>query len=243
MPDIQPLVNIAVSDHDIVHLQNACKKLESMIRGSRVDLDRNLGEQKAKEEELEVIQAKRKEIQFKFDLQEQLIRKLETQVPNIRNQKEYVASKKQLEEARKGRGQLEEILLELDIRSEELESLLKNLKEVINGLDSKFHDEADELISHREENKLKIKQLSRNHSELVVNLPNMIRRFYDKCVISHMPQPICIIEDKTCSGCHMLLQPQMVNELMVNPNTYKTCPHCSRVPIYLPPVEEETGAA
>ena len=124
MPNIQPLLELAVSDRDITLLKNACVKLDNMIKSCREDLDQHLEEKEKKQEELKQIETERKEIQFKFDLQDQLIGKLETQVPNIRNQKEYVASKKQLEEARKGRGQLEEILLEMDIKMEELNRIL-----------------------------------------------------------------------------------------------------------------------
>ncbi|MCS5552675.1 MAG: hypothetical protein NZ878_05170, partial [SAR324 cluster bacterium] len=99
MPDIQPLLELAVSDRDITLLKNACVKLDTMIKSSREELDQRLQEKELKMEELKQIEESRKEIQFKFDLQDQLIGKLETQVPNIRNQKEYVASKKQLEEA------------------------------------------------------------------------------------------------------------------------------------------------
>ena len=101
MPDIQPLLELAVSDRDITLLKNACVKLDTMIKSCREELDQRLQEKDTKMEELQQIEEARKEIQLKFDLQDQLIGKLETQVPNIRNQKEYVASKKQLEEARK----------------------------------------------------------------------------------------------------------------------------------------------
>ena len=100
MPDIQPLLELAVSDRDITLLKNACVKLDTMIKSCREELDQRLQEKDTKMEELQQIEEARKEIQLKFDLQDQLIWKLETQVPNIRNQKEYVASKKQLEEAR-----------------------------------------------------------------------------------------------------------------------------------------------
>jgi len=99
------------------------------------------------------------------------------------------------------------------------------------------------LIENKEENQAKIVQISTNHSDLVDSLPKMIKRFYDKCTVNQMHQPICFIVDKSCSGCNMLVQPQLVNELMVNPNSYKTCPHCSRILVYQPPVEEESGAA
>jgi len=243
MPDIQPLLELAVSDRDITLLKNACVKLDTMIKSCREELDQRLLEKDTKMEELQQIEEARKEIQLKFDLQDQLIGKLETQVPNIRNQKEYVASKKQLEEARKGRGQSEEMLLEMDIKIEELNTILENLETVIKDLESSYHDVADPLIENKEENQAKIVQISTNHSDLVDSLPKMIKRFYDKCTVNQMHQPICFIVDKSCSGCNMQVQPQLVNELMVNPNSYKTCPHCSRILVYQPPVEEESGAA
>ena len=87
MPDIQPLLELAVSDRDITLLKNACVKLDNMIKSCRDALDQHLEEKEEKREELKQIETERKEIQFKFDLQDQLISKLETQVPNIRNQK------------------------------------------------------------------------------------------------------------------------------------------------------------
>ena len=146
MPDIQPLLELAVSDRDITLLKNACVKLDTMIKSCREELDQRLQEKDTKMEELQQIEEARKEIQLKFDLQDQLIGKLETQVPNIRNQKEYVASKKQLEEARKGRGQSEEMLLEMDIKMEELNTILENLETVIKDLESSYHDVADPIV-------------------------------------------------------------------------------------------------
>ena len=199
MPDIQPLLELAVSDRDITLLKNACVKLDTMIKSCREELDQRLQEKDTKMEELQQIEEARKEIQLKFDLQDQLIGKLETQVPNIRNQKEYVASKKQLEEARKGRGQSEEMLLEMDIKMEELNTILENLETVIKDLESSYHDVADPLIENKEENQAKIVQISTNHSDLVDSLPKMIKRFYDKCTVNQMHQPICFIVDKSCN--------------------------------------------
>ena len=161
MPDIQPLLELAVSDRDITLLKNACVKLDTMIKSCREELDQRLQEKDTKMEELQQIEEARKEIQLKFDLQDQLIGKLETQVPNIRNQKEYVASKKQLEEARKGRGQSEEMLLEMDIKMEELNTILENLETVIKDLESSYHDVADPLIENKEENQAKLSRSAR----------------------------------------------------------------------------------
>ena len=42
MPDIQPLLELAVSDRDITLLMNACVKLDTMIKSCREELDQRL---------------------------------------------------------------------------------------------------------------------------------------------------------------------------------------------------------
>ena len=64
--------------------------------------------------------------QMENELEEQriLIEKLEKHVPRIRNEKEFEASKKQLELSRKHRSMLEENLLEAAIKLEDLDPKL-----------------------------------------------------------------------------------------------------------------------
>ena len=53
MPDIQPLLELAVSDRDITLLKNACVKLDTMIKSCREELDQRLLEKDTKMEELQ----------------------------------------------------------------------------------------------------------------------------------------------------------------------------------------------
>ena len=48
MPDIQPLLELAVSDRDITLLKNACVKLDTMIKSCREELDQRLQEKDTK---------------------------------------------------------------------------------------------------------------------------------------------------------------------------------------------------
>ena len=86
MPDIQPLLELAVSDRDITLLKNACVKLDTMIKSCREELDQRLQEKDTKMEELQQIEEARKEIQLKFDLQDQLIGKLRNRDQRPRKQ-------------------------------------------------------------------------------------------------------------------------------------------------------------
>ena len=83
----------------------------------------------------------------------------------------------------------------------------------------------------------KISKLEPRRDRLLKKLPQKIKHFYERCQLSGISTPVCAIRDKSCSGCHMVLLPQLVNELMANPNSHKNCPYCSRI-LYFPEVEE-----
>ena len=92
-----------------------------------------------KNDELNALVNEAEELKNNIQIQEQLISKLNEQVPKIRNEKEFAASKNQLEGARKNLGVLEENLLELDINKEDLDKELR-------GMSKKGKEELKELL-------------------------------------------------------------------------------------------------
>ena len=240
---IQPLIALANTDRELQALIHLQRHLEQQIKKARAEVDKQLKLSTQKKSELQILESKRKEIQTTIQTQEQLIDKLEAQVPMIRNEKEFVTSKNQLEEARKGLGVTEEKLLEMDIRKEELEAGIDSLKEVLDQAEDKFNSETAGLFTDKEKAEKKITKLKPKQVKLLGKIPKRINTFYDRCLESGVTTPICAIEDKSCGGCHMVLLPQMINELMGDPNSFQNCPYCSRLLFYPEETEEETSKA
>ena len=179
------------------------------------------------------------ELKKNIHIQEQLISKLNEQVPKIRNEKEFAASKSQLEEARKQLGVLEEKLLELDINKEDLDKELEQINVKLDESSTEFKQETSGLLKKQEKAEKQIAILSPRRTSLLQKIPQNIQSFYERCQNSGITTPICAIINKSCSGCHMVLLPQLINELMSNPNSHKNCPNCKRI-LYFPVSEEET---
>jgi predicted nucleic acid-binding Zn-ribbon protein len=212
--------------------------LERQIETARsvVDQHQKLFEQKYNE--LDLLTSEGKIVKNNIEIQEQLITRLDAQVPKIRNEKEFAASKTQLEEARKMLGLLEDKLLELDMKKEDLEQEIETINSELTESNSTFQQETSGLLKKQEKAEKKIAKLEPRRNRLLKKLPQNIKRFYERCQESGISMPVCAIQDKSCSGCHMVLLPQLVNELMANPNSHKNCPNCSRI-LYYPEVEEE----
>ena len=110
---IQPLIDLANTDLELQTNIYSRSHLERQIDTARsvVDQHQKLFEQK--NNELSHITNEGKEVQKNIQIQEELILRLDEQVPKIRNEKEFAASKNQLEEARKMLGLLEDKMLEI----------------------------------------------------------------------------------------------------------------------------------
>ena len=142
---IQPLIDLANTDLDLQTNIFSRSHLERQIETARsvVDQHQKLFEQKYNE--LDLLTSEGKIVKNNIEIQEQLITRLDAQVPKIRNEKEFAASKTQLEEARKMLGLLEDKLLELDMKKEDLEQEIETINSELTESNSTFQLETSGL--------------------------------------------------------------------------------------------------
>ena len=236
---IQPLIDLADTDRELQSFIHSKSQLEKKIDTASSVVNKHKKNIEDKNDELNTLVNEAEELKDNINIQEQLISQLNEQVPKIRNEKEFAASKSQLEEARKQMGVLEEKLLELDINKEDLDKELEQINVKLDESSTEFKQETSGLLKKQEKAEKQIAILSPRRTSLLKKIPQNIQHFYERCQNSGITTPICAIINKSCSGCHMVLLPQLINELMSNPNSHKNCPNCKRV-LYFPVSEEET---
>ena len=235
---IQPLIDLADTDRELQAFIYSKSQLEKKIDTASSVVNKHKKNIEEKNDELNTLVNEAEELKNNIQIQEQFISQLNEQVPKIRNEKEFAASKSQLEEARKQLGVLEEKLLELDINREDLDKELEQINVKLNESSTEFKQETSDLFKKQEKAEKRIAILSPRRTSLLQKIPQNIKRFYERCQVSGITTPICAIINKSCSGCHMVLLPQLINELMSNPNSHKNCPHCKRI-LYFPVSESE----
>ncbi len=236
---IQPLIDLADTDRELQTFIHSKSQLEKQIDTASYVVNQHKKTIEEKKDELNVLANESEEIKENIQTQEQLISKLNEQVPKIRNEKEFAASKSQLEEARKKLGVLEENLLELDINKEDLDKEMEKINVKLDESSTEFKQETSGLLKKQKKAEKQIAVLAPRRNKLLQKIPKNVQLFYERCQNSGITTPICAIIDKSCSGCHMVLLPQLINELMSNPNSHKNCPNCKRI-LYFPVPEEET---
>lgn len=235
---IQPLIDLADTDRELQVFIYSKSQLEKQIDTASSVVNQHRKTIEEKNDELNALVNEAEELKINIQIQEQLISKLNEQVPKIRNEKEFAASKNQLEEARKILGMMEDKMLNLDLKKEDLEKEIETIKSQFDESNSEFQRETSGLLKKQEQAEKKIAKLQPRRTRLLKKVPQKIKRFYERCQDSGISTPICAIQDRSCSGCHTVLLPQLVNELMANANSHKNCPNCSRI-LYFPETEEK----
>lgn len=231
---INLLIDLASVDQQLILLRHNKKEIEHQIDKTRAEVDQCKKELDTQQAHYDEADHSSREVRSKLEQHDILIAKLESQVPHIRNEKEFVASKKQLEEARKHRGIVEDELLEYEIKKEEYGEKLKTCREKWEIATKKYEEESSQLFKDKETTTEHLNRLQSEHKSLLGKVDPAIQKFYTRCLTNGVNTPVCAINQKTCGGCHMLLQPQFINELLSNPDTYRNCPHCSRIVFIVP---------
>ena len=211
---IQPLIDLANTDRELQVFIYSKSQLEKQIDKASSVVNQHKKTIDEKNDELNALINEAKELKKNIKIQEQLISQLNEQVPKIRNEKEFAASKSQLEEARKNLGVLEENLLELDINKEDLDKELEQINVKLDESSTEFKQGTSGLLKKQEKAEIRIAILAPRRTRLLQKIPKNIQRFYERCQDSGISTPICAIIDKSCSGCHMVLLPQLINELI-----------------------------
>ncbi|MGK5090510.1 C4-type zinc ribbon domain-containing protein [Deltaproteobacteria bacterium TL4] len=237
------LVELAKVDHDRITIRRRSKDLEQEIKFSRKEVDQL-------EHKLEAIHQENKEstkllhhAKLELEACDQLISKMEAQVPLIRNQKEFAASKKQLEDARKRRGQTEDEVLTHEIKKEDTGQNFITLQDSLQSKNELYEALVKDLIKERDANEKQLEKIERRRKVILKQLDKPILKFYEQSIERGVINPICQVEDNACGGCHIELLPQLVNELKMQVHSYRNCPHCSRILFIVPPDLAQTTDA
>ena len=147
---IQPLIDLANTDRELQSFIYLKSQLDKQIDTASSVVNQHKKTIEEKNYELNALVNEADELKKNIQIQEQLISKLNDQVPKIRNEKEFAASKNQLEEARKNLGVLEENLLELDINKEDIDKDLEQINVKLDESSTEFKQETSGLLKKQE---------------------------------------------------------------------------------------------
>ncbi len=156
------------------------------------------------------------------------IRKSRGRLMSVKNNREYRALLREIEEAEKGNADKEDTILscleELETLGRELEAKEKGLSAMRDRLESEKTAVSKEVARVHEE----LSDTEKSREKLVQTVAPQLLAKYEQIKARSGGIAVALVNNATCSECHLGIPPQMYNELQ-RQDTLRFCPNCQRI--------------
>lgn len=174
------------------------------------------------------------------------IEKFEAHMRRVTTQKEYAAARKQVDEARRLNDSLQNEILEMKVKQDDIGPKLAEQKSRHSTVEAEFKQVETTILAEKAKLDAEMAVLDKELRVESAKLSAQVMPYYERLLKGGKFPPIVAVLHGKCGGCHMSLPPQFFNQLLAKNGTLFTCPNCARI-IYhqpTPPAEAapEAGA-
>ncbi len=226
----------------LIELQEIDSCLFSLKNKKDKDLPQKLQELRSKfeerkkilssfEEKLKQLQVKRKEKELDLSSKEDNVRKAQTQLYQLKTNKEYQAKLTEIESLKADVSLLEEEIIKILDEIEEAEKELEEAKKQLAEEEKKYKEEERKIQEEIKSTEIEIKNLEDKRNILVDKIDRNLMERYQRLLESRGGLAIVPVENENCGACHIKVTAQKINEIKM----YKDlvfCENCVRI-LYL----------
>lgn len=239
---LQQIIDIQDLDMKMIRLMRLKRERrdeQTKLHQLRAELHEQM---RAKQQELHELKRSAQSIEFRVSEILERIKKLENQQLSLKKVDDFNACTHEINLAERERqsleGQLNEMMEKASIEEEILEKIQESLTA---SADSSQQLEAEIDESIREINQEGV-ALQAQRELLVAAAPQELYQIYERLLKNKRDRVIVPVEQRACSGCHVILTPQQEN-LVRQGDRLIFCEHCGRILYWMEPaaVEGTTG--
>lgn len=235
MTDLRREIHLLVQIAKLDAALNACRTEAAHLPAKIGAIERKL-EAIAKvvadaEHHLESMKKERRLLEQKLQDSEEKIKKLKTQLMEIKSNKEYQAMLHEIDHMKQSIDGSEERLLiimdELDQQGLETGDFKKQKDDE----KRRFTAEKTELEARLEHLKKEMARLEGEKPKILMEIDPQIHKRYDRILAKLHDFAVTHVAQETCQGCHTRIPPQMVVEVRRNEQII-TCQACGRILVH-----------
>ena len=229
---IKNLIKLQELDSQIISLEDEKEKLPRELEEEKSICDDFQNQANELKRELDGLQLKRKEKEIDLESKEEHIEKFQSQLYQVKTNKEYTALQNEINSIKADNSIIEEetlkFLEEIDSKEEELKSKRAEVEQKKKALDLKNKEAEKKLFELERE----LKRLKNDREEFIPRIEKQVLLKYEKILkVKGSSLALVKIKDSSCQGCFMNLRPQLIHEVKLGEKII-ICENCSRI-IYL----------
>ena len=169
-----------------------------------------------------------KHLRFKLSEAEEQREQYEKQMDLIKTQREYEALDKEIKEATEKEQQFRKDILREEKELEELNVSLEREENMIKQQEEELSDEQQKIRDESLQKEELLTELEDEEKNVVPGLEEEILFKFERIIRSKSGVGIVPVKESICTGCHMQLPSQFVNEVRAGEKIH-FCPYCSRI--------------
>lgn len=233
---IAPLIKLQEMDGQLDALQQAKagivpqrEKVQAEIQSLSAHLDET-------KKSLTQVQVEKKNLELDIEARDQAMRKSSSELNNAKSNEVYKGLLSQIEDAKKAKAELEDKVLELMERMEQLQKESKEREKELQQNKGSLEKKVTDLEAEDARLQGEFDQKKAERDAFAESLPRDIRDRYEGVHRGRRGFAAVVpIKGMICGGCRTTLPPQTLNDVMKGKDIV-VCEGCSRI-LYIPPSE------
>ena len=183
---------------------------------------------KALEDNLKTLQMKRKEREGDLETKEGSIKKLQTQLYQLKTNKEYTTMQGEIARIKADNSLIEEEIIKIFDQIDSENQKIAKEKEFLKGEEAKLNEEKKRVEGETGRIKFEVDTLKNQRAALVEKVDKSILAKYERILKSKDGLAVVSVAGGSCQGCFRILPPQVIHEINMKKDLI-FCGNCARI--------------
>ncbi len=222
------LVELQELDTQILRIERDLESIPLELKKINDAFEEKKSNLKKSEEALKALQMKRREKEMDLESKEGLIKKFQSQLYQVKTNKEYAALEGEIARTRADNSLIEEEVLKIFDQMDAENQKMSKEKEFLKAEEGKLDQQkkkCDEDVSHMKTEK---EGLNSQRVVLAGKIDKAVLAKYDRIVKSKDGLAVVPVAGDSCQGCFRILPPQVIHEIKTKKELV-CCGSCARI--------------
>ncbi len=233
--DINVLLELQKAETESVNIESFL----SETAGEKSELDSKLAEFESKlnfyKSEWKKAEKDCRETESEIQINEQRIKTSGERLKQVKTNREYQALQREIDDGKKRKTELENLLLKYLEQQEETEKIVKSQQADFDQLVEKISSDKQSIDKKSEGHRKLLKKYTKQKETIGRDLNPELLKLFNEIADSNGGLVVAPVKDEVCMGCFMNIPPQLYIEVLRGQSLIM-CPQCNRILYY---VDEE----
>ena len=215
-------------DREIYQMRHEIASIPETLQELTRSFEREKMHMSQLEAKLKETQLRQKQKEGELAEKETLIRKYDSQLSQLKTNKEYTTMQQEISSLKADNSILEDEILSILEEGDRVQREFREEKDRLAQAEKETQQKKKELEERERQLQADLKERTAKRSEIIKQVPPEARELYDKIIERKDGLALVPAIGEACGGCRIEIRPQLLNELNLK-EALVVCENCSRI--------------